>query len=1217
MSFPGVSQNPDCGLGEKISECLDVMEGAWNLLYQEENYKSGTRAKQVVGPARKQVQESLGDFHGRLVLDSNMTINIAVFGTEGAGKSTLLNFLLNEGTIQGVPSDLLNEGPLPSGKGTRQTRLPIYVNYANSVQVLLHKNRDELKPEVLFPNSELEAQAENSLTTVRDCLKKVFQKEDVLEDATHIELQGPFSIFPYLEERKITSSNHLELKVNVKLVDLPGLREDQKGDKVLISELSKADLILFFTSGQEGREVTPHDLANVFRQHGNFDFPSRPKLIHVVKASASDNFDVMHQVNQGVLENVWKEFFDDVEGNKCYKLSREKLPSLGGEDLLNKLKEESEVLVFHPDNEGFLAGLKDALSRHIKNVKTKKAFHPSLKELHRIAKNLNKTIPSSASRAKKAPQDFRKVTVENPPFEIIPDEKEKEDLIESFLATDEEDILQQEDIEEVYKDFMYADETSRFVQERLQIALNNVSDKLITSVENGYRNASLDFSDILRALAEMFCNGKVQRYCAHRALRYFHWFLQNFKVCKPTSKERKTWSTYRKEDRKGLLTKFLVNLLGKVLKRLETARGCGGDISPLKVREFLKNGIEELFSVRSLEKVPSNPKVLKGKLQQVIDFSRKAIRECNPEFDLSSLDSYDHTKDFPEQIKMRSIDNSKSKISCAHERIIKEMVQLLKSEKGDPVRELEKKLKFEKSYKALAPPMNVDPGKWPFALLTVLSDKDHFAFPLDDDFALDDKILTLARKRLFAFRRSRVECQIVKTHSIPSDEIRVQKHTEQPNVLQASMTSETQKDLDRICTSFTDCKTQLAPIFIPTIRPGPQQNRMGNYFLQEDPWKTKNESESETENVDESALLEFKEEGPWKTENESENETENVDESALLEFNIFLVVEERHLEDLKSTIEKKTPPADRKINLKYIVLPQNGRGIGVTRAIIKSLAECFKFDLYWTIDDDIKFMYQFNENDRRWHKCTFGRGLLFGQRVFQDCRQPALKQLQPDVLNNLVDDALDLWPRWAKKSRSRREARSRLVDEAKLQKLMDSPGLLHSPFTDEIISEDCGEDDAKKKELKEVERKFVEECRSHLFEDAINHIAGVSLAHKSTGKSDYMGNYPSSHYMRSTQRYQVVLHNAPALKGMNYVTDEMIFLEQENQITEKERRNTGYYGIRHCDKSFSRALEVSGIFGYQVICIHHVHKKGLVNAYEAIGPSYEDSMSPYASEEEV
>lgn len=882
--------------------------------------------------------------------------------------------------------------------------------------------------------------------------------------------------------------------------------------------------------------------------------------------------------------------FEDSEGNACYKLAREKVPRVGGEDLLKKLKDESEVLVFHPENEDFVTGLRGALSRHIKNVKMKKSFHPSLKDLHQIAKDLMKAISSSVSKANKAPQNFHKITIdETPSFEIILDVKEIDNLVETFLGTCDEERLQQEHIERVYKDFMYADETSRFVQQTLQVSLDFFREMLMNSVEEKYGFAFLDISDGLRLLTEMFCRGKIRRFCAHRALRFFHFVLEKHEVTllKPTRTETNDWSKCHKEDRKNMLRKCLINKLGKVLACLVKARDAGSDISLLKVRDFLKSGIEELFSLRSVENVPSKPDVLKGKLQLVIDFSRDAIRDYNPKFDLSSLDSYDHTKGFPEQLKMQSIDSHKFDISRPHEKIINDMKHFLKTKKGDPVRELEKKLKLEKSDKALAPPKNVDPGKWPLALLTVLSDKDHFDIPLNEDFAFDDPILPLARKRLFAFQKSRVECQImiVETDLNSGDEIRLKKHTEQPNILVVSMTSETQKDLDKMCTGFTDCKTQVAPVFIPTIRPGPDEGRKGNYFLQENPWG-------------------------------ASHETANIDKSASLEFNIFLVVEERHLDVLKSTIAKETLPADRKVNLKYIVLPQNGRGIGVARAVIKSLAECFKFDLYWTVDDDIKFMYQFNEDDRNWHKCTFGRGLLFGQQVFQHCRQSTLKQLSQDDKDELVDEVLEYWPKWAKKSRSRREARSRLVDKAKLQELTDSPGLLHSPFTAEIISQDCGGDNAKKDKLRKVERKFVEKCRNRLFEDAVNRIAGVSLAHKSTGKSDYMGRYPTAHFMPSTQRYQVVLHNTAALRERNYVTDEMIFLDQENQITEKKRRNTGYWGIKHSDKSFSRALDVSGIIGYQVICIHHVHKKGLMNAYEKVGPSYEDSMSPYGSEDE-
>ena len=50
-------------------------------------------------------------------------------------------------------------------------------------------------------------------------------------------------------------------------------------------------------------------------------------------------------------------------------------------------------------------------------------------------------------------------------------------------------------------------------------------------------------------------------------------------------------------------------------------------------------------------------------------------------------------------------------------------------------------------------------------------------------------------------------------------------------------------------------------------------------------------------------------------------------------------------------------PPTNNVNLLYVVLPQRGRGIGVTMAIIRSLAECFRFSLYWTIDDDIQLRW--------------------------------------------------------------------------------------------------------------------------------------------------------------------------------------------------------------------------------------------------------------------
>ena len=45
-----------------------------------------------------------------------------------------------------------------------------------------------------------------------------------------------------------------------------------------------------------------------------------------------------------------------------------------------------------------------------------------------------------------------------------------------------------------------------------------------------------------------------------------------------------------------------------------------------------------------------------------------------------------------------------------------------------------------------------------------------------------------------------------------------------------------------------------------------------------------------------------------------------------------------------------------------------------------------------------------------------------------------------------------------------------------------------------------------------------------------------------------MSKYPTADYMQSEQRYQVVLNNSSALKGKNFVTDDVIFHEDEDQI---------------------------------------------------------------------
>ena len=100
-------------------------------------------------------------------------------------------------------------------------------------------------------------------------------------DAKCVELQGPFPVFRFLKERSMTTSGHLELEVDVELVDIPG-RGDEKGNQSIDTELSNADVVLFFEEGKSGRPVSSEDIGHIFRRLEEVQFTSRPKLVHLV-----------------------------------------------------------------------------------------------------------------------------------------------------------------------------------------------------------------------------------------------------------------------------------------------------------------------------------------------------------------------------------------------------------------------------------------------------------------------------------------------------------------------------------------------------------------------------------------------------------------------------------------------------------------------------------------------------------------------------------------------------------------------------------------------------------------------------------------------------------------------------------------------------------------------------------------------------------------------
>ena len=262
--------------------------------------------------------------------------------------------------------------------------------------------------------------------------------------------------------------------------------------------------------------------------------------------------------------------------------------------------------------------------------------------------------------------------------------------------------------------------------------------------------------------------------------------------------------------------------------------------SHFQLLKELKEVVREVFAVRSFDNACSVDclKLLNKKLTMAIEFCNNCIREFNPH---PSLD-VPAVLSLPEKMVDVHEDN-RVPLQSSFEKIIKETTKSLlkhRSKGADIIHKLESKLNFKKHELRLS--QSVDQRLWAMALVNVLSDKDHFHIELEPSLVLDhhdaqvEELLNLARKRLFAYQRSSVTCEIVNGQSLPENEVHLSKSIQEENCLDVLVSVESFDKLDAIHKEFKDPSQQLAPIFIPTIRPCPTPDITGNYFLEEDPW---------------------------------------------------------------------------------------------------------------------------------------------------------------------------------------------------------------------------------------------------------------------------------------------------------------------------------------------------------------------------------------------
>ena len=1169
----------ELSLWEITSLCSDVLEGAWYKLYDDQKSNKPNKIKMLI-------RESIDNFQSTLVTECRVIITLAVLGSLGAGKSFFLNSLIN----LGLPSNFkVENGPLPSARGDSQTPIPIYVKNGRKVEVLFHKHEVDPNPVVWFPEEKM---GKETLARVNSTLITRFQDEESFTGESYVVLQGPFPVFTDLKTRKMTRRGlHLELEVDVQFVDVPSLG-DNTGNVAIGGILSKADVVLFFDGGQSGKHVSEEDIAQIFRRRDRqFEFVSRPKLVHIFNdrnplPPPLDKFGDLCQEIERKLREAWSNFRKRIRGDDgIYIEAREKLPKLNSEDVLEKLSTESESIYFHAKNSNFLTPLKNVVDEHVHSVKIKQVIHPFLQSVYWAATMLRKRVLDSLHTRKKEGKlvgfDVGEVVFEMLFGLFVTEESE---LITSFVK--KASLPLQSDIgslhDFLYNNFLLSPETRHFLAKVLKKSLGSYTSKLTAAFCNSNLSILDDVPKDLLELTTMVCTTRVKQFCANFAPTYLLHLLRERKnqISLPKGETLDWARASSDEDKSNLVKKYLHLLLYRAEMSLQDNKTRGTlHFQLMKTFEELvgkllsPSSFQDAYRTGSLES-------LKLKLLEVILFCKDTIREINPhpKLDLRAFLS------LPEEMT-NAKDDDKIPSQSSHENIFREVTRLLlnpgKKKAKDVIREMEMKLKFKRGYLELQQPHNADQKLWALALVNVLSDKEHFDYPVPPEIVFDptenETLLSLARERLFAHKKSSIFCKIVKTddeHPIPEDEIHL-KIDAPKKCLEALVSSGMHNTLDSICTKSRDPSRQLVPVFIPITRPGHTPDIQGNYFLDEDPWRKASAVQEESG--------EEKDGEARKDSNQGSN----------LELDIFLVVEPNHLEKLKSTINDLRYPTENDVTLVYVVLPQKGRGIGVTKSIIKSLAECFKFSLYWTIDDNIQFMYRFVEDDRRWHKCPLTSGLLFGQRVFQSCLKKAVKHLSRADRDDLYDEATEGWEKWAKQPL--RDARRLLLVDHPFCELQKNPNLLHLPFAN--ISQICGGDPDKEVKLMGYEREFVAQCRKKLFEDTMNHISGISLAHVRSKGSGLMSRYPKADYMRSEQLSQVVLNNGYALKGKNFVSDEVILLDEELQIYDEDKCNDPYWGIKGSEESFRRALLVSGVAGYRVIRIVYKDKK-LRNAFD-------------------
>lgn len=983
---------------ESIRIVITALEHILYLLHKQRTEDGSRKFREIIS-------KSLCCLKDKLDAIKKIKIRVVVFGPLGQGKSFVLNQLFRHGMSDDFTL-------LPSGEGDSKTPIPVKIKYAQDVELTLRYKDKEGVPDMfetcLTCLGDIDVAHSLTVETVADILAN----KDFYEHAKFLDVLSPLPVFDHLKSLLAQKCTYEGIDVQIEFVDLPG-RGDNNGDHLIGNELDLADIIMIFKSSSSGRSITQDDISAVFQRRRVFDYSSRPMFVYLSneKDSSSSSLDspsldvnTLQSKRNEEFQLSWENLMkckDDKE--ECYKAVYERLPQTSTENVLEVFKKESKTVIFKPSDKDFADSVGDIISQHVNNVSIKKNAHPVVQTVFTLTNRLQaltkrliaNQMETTDTHESRIPQGAFRPS-ENLPFEIsIPLEG---DLLHCLPKLN--DLLRVSTMDEVHAKLIGAFSEDAMAQHLLKVLENALHRHWKKMISASLERNKLFFNETSQSflfLAEIACSGLVAKFLDDGAKKFVLGNISRLVGKPPQRGMRAQWETVCEEEKELMLLDHCHYLTGELSKSFEHGHRREA-LQPMlenlhgTVETFFKAGVQlcdQRMNGRVLTKI-------RDKLEQIGDFTLNKLREVNPHADLKDR-CLTASMPFPE---LKSIKGLNKTPTFDPNKIFRNLFTMMK--KGDERSLCELRRKLNLPVGSLDVPCEeLDEFEWIKILLCVLYDRTFHHIDFGDNQILDDSLrvepdtvpkhyLDAAKQQLFAYQKSIAGCEMIEDASIPKDTIQTRINDRRDGIV-AFIGTDLQTELMKL-SSLDDQTKDLAPIFIlPTRKGGP-----GNVYLEQETNASKDQIDESTSQNDEAA---------------TQTQSNGLEGHPT---NIFYVVEPGQLDNSKSLIVSKPLPPNNKIILRYVVLPQDDRCGGFARSIVKLLAECLSLPIYWVIEDDVQTLTEFERNSFEWVESSFARCLLHGQRVFKDCLNKAVNDLDEGKrYQEYREDLRSTFPEWA------------------------------------------------------------------------------------------------------------------------------------------------------------------------------------------------------------